>query len=66
MVNVSELRAELARKELTQKELAKLIGMTEQTLSRRMKAKVFGSDEIEKIVRVLELKDPIKIFFAHE
>lgn len=63
MVNVAELRAELARKQLTQKELAKRIGISEQTLSRRMKTKVFGSDEIEKIIRVLDVKDPISIFF---
>lgn len=65
MVNVAELRAELARKQLTQKELAKRIGISEQTLSRRMKTKVFGSDEIEKIIRVLDVKDPISIFFDH-
>ena len=66
MVNVAELRAELARKQLTQKELAKRIGISEQTLSRRMKTKVFGSDEIEKIIRVLDVKDPISIFFDRE
>ena len=64
MVNVAELRAELARKQLTQKELAKRIGISEQTLSRRMKTKVFGSDEIEKIIRVLDVKDPISIFLT--
>ena len=66
VVNIAELRAELARKQLTQKQLAKLIGMSEQTLSRRMKTRVFGSDEIEKIIRVLDLKDPVGIFFSCE
>ena len=57
MVNIAELRAAMARKEITQKALAKAIGMTEQTLCRRMKQKRFGTEEAEKISTVLELRD---------
>ena len=30
-----------------------------------MKNKVFGSDEIEKLVEVLEISDPMPIFFSN-
>ena len=64
MVNVVELKAEMLRNGYTQEALAKEIGITPRTFSRRMKDKEFGSTEIKIIMDVLKLRDPIKIFFA--
>lgn len=63
MVNVSELKAAIVRKGLTQKAVAKAIGISEQTFCRRMKAKAFGTDEAEKIAKLLEIQNPSAIFF---
>lgn len=66
MVNIPELRAAMARKEITQKKLAEAIGLSEQTMCRRMKEKCFGTEEAEKISKVLDLPDPVCIFFTRK
>lgn len=66
MFNATEFKIALLRKGLTQKDLAKRIGMTEQTLTRKIKRGVFGTDEVVKIADVLEVRDPSSIFFAPE
>lgn len=65
MLNVPEFRAAMVRKGHTQKSLAKILGMSEKTFYERMKNKVFGSDEIEKLIEVLEISDPMPIFFSN-
>ena len=64
MFSKNELRAELARKGYTQKSLAEKIGMTPKTLYLKMKTGKFGTDEVNKIMEVLNIQDPIPIFFA--
>jgi len=63
MVNVPELKAAMVRKGYTQKALAKELGISEKTLYERIKNKRFGSEEIETIIHVLEISDPMPIFF---
>lgn len=63
LLNEPELRAAMVRKGYTQKALADELDMTERTFSRRMKTGIFGSDEISKIVAILDIDDPLFIFF---
>lgn len=63
MVNVSKLRAAIVEKDKTQEEVAKAIGISGKTFTDRMKKAVFGSDEIEKMVSFLDIKEPTPIFF---
>lgn len=65
MLDRNALRAEIVRNGTTQKEIAKILGMSEKTFISRMKTGVFGTDEAEKIIKVLGIKDPISIFFAN-
>ena len=62
----NEFRAELARKGYTQKSLAEEIGMSPKTLHLKMKSGKFGTDEVERIMEVLKIHNPIPIFFAQE
>lgn len=64
MFSKNEFRAELVRKGYTQKSLAEKIGMTPKTLYLKMKTGKFGTDEVNKIMEVLNIQDPIPIFFA--
>jgi hypothetical protein len=48
----------------TQEDVAKHLGMANKTFYLRMKKKVFGSDEIEKMIDYLNIDDPMPIFFA--
>ena len=64
MINTNELKGRIMAKGYTQAETAKLIGMAPDTLSRKLRKGVLGTDEVEKLVEVLEIENPWEIFFA--
>ena len=64
MVDTNKLRGCIVANGKTQEEVAKYIGIAPKTFSLRMKKKVFGSDEIEKMIDLLHIEDPMPIFFA--
>ena len=64
MVDIIELKAQMVRKKYTQEQLANELGITSRTLSNKFRSGIFGSDEIEKMISILEIKDPVGIFFA--
>lgn len=66
MIKVAELRGEIAKNGYSQKDIAGMIGVTPKTFYEKMKNGVFGSDEIEIMIKELNIKDPMSIFFAHE
>ena len=66
MINISKLRGRMAEKHRNGRDMAKVIGKTPKTFYAKMKAGVFDSDEIEAIVRDLDIKNPMEIFFAEE
>ena len=63
MLNVLEFKAAMVRKGYTQKDLAQKLGISEKTLCERLKAQRFGTEEIEKLIPLLEIADPMAIFF---
>lgn len=63
MVNVLKLKATFVENGKTQAEVAKGIGMSETTLNRRLSEAHFGSEEIEALVKFLDIKEPVAIFF---
>lgn len=63
MIDTNALRGRIAEKGLSQSRVAKHIGITPETFYRKMSRGVFGSDEIEKMVSLLEIEDPVRIFF---
>lgn len=50
----------------TQASVAKELGITETTMSRKLQKGVFDSDEIYKMIKFLKIKDPEEIFFAEK
>ena len=64
MVRVDKLRGRMAEKQVTIKDLAEACGVAEKTMGRHFATGVFGSDEAQIIVDVLEIDDPASIFFA--
>jgi len=65
MVNINELRGYIAKKGISQRQLAPKINMTETTFYAKMKKGVFGSDEIEGMISELDMspKEAAWIFF---
>ena len=66
MLNKNSLKAEIVRQGLTQKQVAEAIGISEKTFISRMKSGVFGTDEVEVMINLLKIKDPMSIFFAEQ
>lgn len=66
MINTNELKACIVRKGLTQGEVAKELDITPRTFYSKIHKGVFGSDEIEKMISLLDITDPMSIFFAEK
>lgn len=67
MVNIQRLKGKIVEEGLTQKDLAKFIGIDRSTFYRKIKDKgrTFNIDEVSKIISTLNLNnaDAIDIFF---
>lgn len=64
MLNRNMLRGKIVEKGMTEKQVAKEIGMSSKTFSLKMKSGKFGLDEADKIIALLEIEKPEQIFFS--
>lgn len=64
MIRTDKLKGVIAERGLSGAKVAKLIGITPKTFYEKMKKGVFGSDEIEVMVKILDIEQPAEIFFA--
>lgn len=64
-MNVPRLKGIIAERGLTQAKVAKHIGISERTFYTKMKKGVFGTDEAQKMVDLLNIKDPADIFLTN-
>lgn len=65
MIDRNKLRAAWVSKGFTQERVAKEVGVSNKTFSLKMKRGVFGSDEsdeIEKMIDLLDISDPVNVF----
>lgn len=58
MVNKNRLRGAIASKGYDQKGMAEKIGISARAFSRKINVGAFGSDEIDKMIDILDIKDP--------
>lgn len=66
MIKTDKLKGIIVENGLTQMEVAKQIGIAPKTFYEKMKNGVFGSDEIQIMIDILHIDDPVSIFFARE
>ena len=66
MINTDELRGIIYSRGLTQAKVAKSIGITQDSFYRKMKKRVFNSDEIYNMIDLLKIDDPIPVFFMRK
>lgn len=64
MIDVNALRGKIYEKGLSQRKVAKTLGMTEKTFYSKMRRGVFDSDEIDEMIALLGISDPAPIFFT--
>ena len=65
-IKTNELRGIIVKNGLSQSDVAAKIGITPKTFYEKMKIGVFGSDEIQIMIKELHIEDPMAIFFADE
>lgn len=65
MIATDKLRGIISERGLSQRKVAEVLGMTEKTFYAKMKKGVFDSDEIDTMISLLEIQDPMQIFFAN-
>lgn len=64
MIKTDRLRGIIVENGFSQQDVAKEIGITPKTFYEKMKNGVFGSDEIQVMIKMLHIEDPVSIFFA--
>ena len=64
MIKTSKLLGLIVEKGMSQKAVAKELGINEATFYRKMKRGVFDSDEIYALIQILSIENPSDIFFA--
>ena len=66
MVDVCKLKGIIVQNDMTQQDIAKLLKMAPKTFYSKMKKGVFGSDEIEQMIDILNIEDPLSVFFVQK
>ena len=66
MINTNLLKGRIVSKGLSQRKMAKMLGIAEKTFYDKMKKGVFTSNEIEAMMSILEIDNPVEIFFAKD
>lgn len=64
MIKTNELKGIIVANNQSMKSIAEELEITPTAFYRKMKKGVFNSDEIEKMIKILKIKNPIEIFFA--
>ena len=66
MIDIPKLRGLIVEKGYTQTQVAEYIGISPKTFYERMKKGVFGSDEIDAMIDLLEISNPMPIFLKRK
>lgn len=66
MVDTMKLKGIIAERGMSQRQVAKELGMAEKTFYDKMKKGVFGTDEASKMVSLLKITDAAAIFLAKQ
>ena len=65
MIDVNKLKGKIAENNLSQRKLARKLGISEITFYRKMQKGRFDSDEIEEMILILNIENPVEIFFTN-
>lgn len=64
MIDTDKLRGVIASQKTSQRQVARELGISEKTFYCKMKKGVFDSDEIEQMISILNIGNPLEIFFT--
>ncbi len=63
-MNTNKLRGIIAERGLSQRKVAEYLGMSDKTFYLKVKKGVFGTDEVQKMVELLKIENPVEIFLS--
>lgn len=66
MIDTKALHGKIVANGMTQQDVAFHLGIAPKTFYLKMKKGVFGSNEIEAMIKLLSIENPLEIFFAKE
>lgn len=66
MIRTDLLRGEIARAGYSQSKLAECLNISSKTFYAKMKKGVFNSNEIDKMIDLLRIENPVQVFFAQK
>lgn len=66
MIDTNALRGIIVSRGMTQQEVAEYLKISPKTFYQKMKKGVFGSDEMEGMIKLLSIDNPAAVFFANE
>lgn len=66
MVDVNKLRGIIVERGLTGEKVAELMNMSKKTFYLRLKEAKFNSDEMDMLIDILNIDDPMRVFFANK
>lgn len=64
MVDTHEIRVLMTKKNLSGVDVAKALHITPKTFYTKMKTGLFDSEEMTILISLLDIKEPIAVFFA--
>lgn len=65
MINIDKLNGKIAENRFTRGKLAKAMVISTRGLSIKLKKGVFNNIEIEKLIKILKIENPMEIFFEN-
>ena len=66
MVNCQKLKALMVENNLTGKNVAKLMHISDKTLYKKLKSGLFDSEEMYQLIEILKIQNPAEIFFSNK
>lgn len=64
MIDTKQIQHAMLDNDVTQGQLAKEMGIDVTTLRRKLKNGSFYSTEMDKMIEILNIEDPVGVFFA--
>ena len=65
MIDTNKLKGIIAERGTSQRKVAKNLGIADKTFYDKMRKGVFDSDEIQQMISLLDIDNPIEIFFKN-
>jgi hypothetical protein len=64
MIDTDSLHKMMVKQHYDEAKMAQKLGLTQEEFAHRMKIGIFGCDEIEMMIKELDIQNPEAIFFS--